>query len=628
VGRGALRNAVTDVSIRPRLRPRGKRPADRTAAGRFGRVAPLLLTSACGVALVSLADALSRAGLPWSEPPFWLGLMIVFVPIVVRLTSAAASRNERVALVLLLAGAVYLVKVLRDPFGFTASDELVHQFNVLQIIDSGGLFAPNWILPVTPQYPGLESFTAALASTSGISTFASGLLVIALARAILTLALFLLYEAATGSARVAGLATALYVADPQYFFFLGEFSYESLALPLALLGLFAVLRARPPRGTPSRPWTIVAVCAIPIVVVTHHLTSYGLLAVLIGICVVPAARRRISARRPWRFAAYAAAAIVAWLTVVASQTVGYLSPVVTRAISSAFHTVAGKSPSRQLFHSSTGYTAPTWEHVVGIAAAVIVVAAMPLGLAALLRRHRDNPVAVVLGVAGVGYVVTFGLRLVPGAWETAARTGDALFIGVALLLALAAFRALARLGHPAGTRIAICGLSAIVLMGGVVASTSTQDRLGQPYRVAAAGGTSIEPPSTAVARWAREVLGPGNRIAAREADSRLLMVYGRQHVFAGSNPPIDLILDGPVLYPWQVREMQRLHIRYVVVDAYRASTDVSAGYAFHRRGLNGRGRFPERSMKKFERAGARRIYQNDGVIVDDIKGMGIAAAAP
>src|SRR5205814_500880 len=101
------------------------------------------------------------------------------LPITARLASRAPARGERVVLLLTLGLAFYLVKVLRDPFGFTYADELVHQDNVLNILGSGALFGHNPILPVTPLYPALEAITATLASLAGISSFVAGLVVIA-----------------------------------------------------------------------------------------------------------------------------------------------------------------------------------------------------------------------------------------------------------------------------------------------------------------------------------------------------------------------------------------------------------------------------------------------------------------
>jgi hypothetical protein len=590
----------------------------------LGAVPVLLATSASGVLLVALADALSRSGRSYGEALFWPGLLVIFIPFVFRLASPAAHRSERIVLLLLLGAAFYLVKVLRDPFGFTYADELIHQYNALQIVRTHDLFGENPILPVTSSYPGLESVAAALASTTGVSTFVAGLMLIGLARLVFTLALYLLYEAITQSPRVAGLSAALYAASPHYLFFTAQFSYESLALPLLVMAVFAVVRARPPTGSMQVAWAVVALAAISGVVVTHHMTSYGLVAMLAVICLMPLPWRAVRAHRPWAFAAAAIVATGAWLMLVATQTAGYLSPVLTAAVRATFRTAAGESPSRQLFHAAGGQTAPAWEHLAGIGSVLVILAALPLGFFVLWRRHRDDPVAVVLGLASAAYVGTLPLRLVPAAWETAVRASEFLFVGVALLLGVAAVRLC--LSMSPLVRLATCALAGVLLVGSVV-SASSQGRLAQPYRVAA-GGADLQPAGVAVARWARRVLGPKQRVAAEEADARLLLVYGDQHVFAGTNPPITSVLQTPVLYRWQLDVLRRHRIRYVVVDARRASADVSRGYYFSRRPERAGDRFPRAALTKFERAGARRIYDSGEIVVDDLAGVRYAAATP
>jgi hypothetical protein len=282
-----------------------------------------------------------------------------------------------------------------------------------------------------------------------------------------------------------------------------------------------------------------------------------------------------------------------------------------------------------LFGSHTGHGAPAWEHLVGIGSALIIVAALPLGLLVLWRRHRDQPLALVLGCAGVAYVGTLPLRLVPAAWETAVRASEFLFVGAALVLALAAFEALGRLWMwaPSLSNIAAWAAAGVLLAGGVISGSSRAERLAEPYRVAVPGG-ELDPPGVAVARWAREVLGPGRRIAAQEADARLLLIDGREQVFAGSNPPITSVLQTPRLYRWQRDLLRRERIRYVVVDARRTSADVSTGYFFPRGPVGPQDRFPAPALTKFERAGAQRIYDGGNIVVDDLRGVSDAAPTP
>src|SRR5207302_1515221 len=155
------------------------------------------------------------------------------------------------------------------------------------------------------------------------------------------------------SARLAGLGAALYAANANFLFFSAQFSYESLALPLLVMVLAFVADRDEMKDRRRSVWTIPILLGTIAVIVTHHLSSYALLVTLAALSLLYfAVSRRARARGPWPFALFALAATAAWLGVVASSTVGYLTPVITNAISSTIHTLAGESAPRRLFASS------------------------------------------------------------------------------------------------------------------------------------------------------------------------------------------------------------------------------------------------------------------------------------
>ena len=51
-------------------------------------------------------------------------------------------------------------------------------------------------------------------------------------------------EQLTGSMRAGGLAVAVYALGPQFVFFNSQFSYQTLAIPLALAGVSLIARSR------------------------------------------------------------------------------------------------------------------------------------------------------------------------------------------------------------------------------------------------------------------------------------------------------------------------------------------------------------------------------------------------
>lgn len=618
-GQSAARQQTVAVAVPDAPAPTGFIATARewTAAeiGVGTLAALLVLSSGVGLMLVSAADALSRSGHSHGSVLFWLGLFAIFLPVTARLTSKAPTRNERIGLLVLLGLASYLVKVFRDPFRFLYTDEFVHQYNALSILTTHDLFHENPFLRATPAYPGLEAPTAALSATTGMSTFAAGLVVVGVARLIMMLALFLLYETVTGSGRVAGLAAALYAASPHFLFFISDFSYESLALPVAILALAAALRAHPPRDTERRAWLIVALILTAGVVVTHHMTSYALIVTLLAICLVPLPWSRRRPWRPWTVACVATALTAAWLTLVARETVGYLSPVIFGALRETIRTAAGESRARGLFQSSGGAAqGPAWEHFVAFASALLVAVAVAIGVRAIWRRYRDQPAPIVFAVAAVAYVGSLALRLVPAAWESASRASEFLFIGGALTLALFTVWALDRFSSPRA-RVGMVVAAAILIMGGLISTTSSSTRLAEPYRVSVRGGT-VEPQAAAAAQWAGDVLGPGSRIAAGPADGRFMLVEGLQHVFASTNPPIVQILKTKRLYPWEIAVLRRQGIRYIVTDSQPSGMDGANGYYFFR---NQSDKALALAGMKFQRAGAAPVYDSGNIVVYDLQ---------
>jgi hypothetical protein len=301
---------------------------------------------------------------------------------------------------------------------------------------------------------------------------------------------------------------------------------------------------------------------------------------------------------------------------VARATVGYLSPVFLRAFRQTVRTAEGESKARQLFHSVGGAAqGPSWEHYAALASALLVAVALPFGIRVIWRRYRHLPVALVFAVAAVGYVASLSLRLVPSAWETAARASEFLFIGSGLTLALCALWVLHRFPGPLA-RAGLLAAAAVLMIGSVISTTPSSTRLAEPYRVSVPGADLV-PQAAALAQWAGTLLGPGNRIAAGPADGRFLLVGGREHVFVGTNPPVARILQTPKLRPWQLALLRRERIRYVVSDRKPSGLDGVNGYYFFRDRPN---LTLALASRKFRRAGAVPIYDSGDIVVYDISG--------
>ncbi len=198
----------------------------RQMINRWGRLPDLSLVIAGGLLLIAEGDTLARQASPWGSILFWIGLLTVYIPVTARLLMPQIARREQVGLLVLLGLALYAVKLMHSPLDFTFADEFAHWRTVNDILQSGHLFQKNPLLPVAHLYPGLANVTDALVRVGRFSIFEAGVLVLAAARIVLILALYLFYEEASRSARIAGLAVLLYMANPNFVFFDAQFAYE------------------------------------------------------------------------------------------------------------------------------------------------------------------------------------------------------------------------------------------------------------------------------------------------------------------------------------------------------------------------------------------------------------------
>lgn len=582
--------------------------AARAASNSWGWLPAIVLVASIGLVSVGQSMQLARAQAPGATLLLWLGLLLIYTPVAFRMALPQAPRRERIALAAWLGLALYLVKILRSPAGFTFHDEFPHFATADLILRTGQLFGWNSLQEVSAFFPGLEIVTAALASIGGISIEAAGLVVIGIARLIASLAIYLLYEEISGSPRLAGVGSVLAIAYPNYIFWSSQYSYESLALPLSMLVLLlGLLRGR--RNAPQRSFFIMALFVIFAVIMTHHITSYFLTAALIGIFVVarfgqPLVMRleRISDRLPlrlrrfapwtlwtrptehttsWRewgpLALFAAVSAVLWLTLVGRPIIRYLSPHLHAAAAGFIGVITRSRGARAPFTTSTATsTAPAWEQLVAFAAVLLIVAVIPFGLLQVWRRYRRHSVALLFALATLAYPATLVLRMAGGGAEIANRSWDFLFVAIGFVLA-AAIVELWMAREPVLPRAAaFAGYASILLVGALIVGTPGWARLPGPFMV---GGDTrgLQPESYAATDWARETLGPGNRMIADYSNKLLLGSFGEQYIVDG----VSWIYISPKLeHGEELADLEYRGVAYVVVDDRLAAGVPRIGHYF------------------------------------------------
>lgn len=592
-----------------------------TRAGGGARpLALLLCLTACGYLVTVVANALSRSVSESSPMIFWVGVALVVVPITFRLSGAEASARERLLLVCLLGLGLYAIKLARDPLMFTYPDELVHSYNALAIDRGGGLYSANPILPATPYYPGLEGATAALMQASGMGVFTGGVVVVGIARLLMMVGLFVLFERTTGSPRAAGIGAAVYTANANFLYFDAQYSYESMALPL-LAGVLAAVACW--RRSPSRAWAVAIVLGTAAAVVTHHLSSLALAGSLIVLCVFQlASRGRPPGPNPWHFALAAAVMVLAWTTLVGDAVIDYLSPVFEGAVEGVKTTIVGDTPPRRLFKvdaiGESTTQAPIFERALSVIAVPLLFGLVVLGLVMLWRQRRPGVFQILLGLAAVAYFGTLALRFAPSAWEVGNRASGFLFVGVGFVVGCSRVERWRPRRAPRAGEVLLTAAVAIAVVGGIVAGWPASNRLSQPF-VITAQGNRIESESLGLARWLSDTV-PGQRFAAPAGDARWALVRGRATVFTGSHPDVKDMLFLPTMAPWMRKILRDNDIRYVITDRrFRGTMPTRAGH-FTFRPPHGPPEFwiQQPAIEKFEAEGGVRAFDGGNIVVFDM----------
>ncbi|TAU99977.1 hypothetical protein [Rhizobium ruizarguesonis] len=541
----------------------------------------------CALVVAALAANASRLGEGWAVPTFYCAIAVIFLPAAARIIHPRASRLERLALIVIVTSALFVVRVIRAPVAFIDHDEFLHWATVNDILEAGRLFLPNPLLPVSPLYPGLELITSALVNLSGLSVFAAGLIVLATARMMLMLALFLLFEKITDSARIASIACLIYMGSSTFLLFDVHYSYESLAIPMLAAVLLASESQRmEPSDAAGWPTVVATVVLILALAATHHLTSYFCTALLCGTAVMECLRQGASAmqkRRAILLASIAVIAPVAWSRIVGNPTGSYILPVLEGGIHEVAQLVSSSTSTRKLFVSDTGALAPAWQRYLTMAGVALICLGLLTGFLRSLvfnGQHRNasilwpptrwrlwrSSLLQILVLVTLAYPVSIIFRLTRSGWEIGNRIGSLSFLGVAIVVAVAvaAFWHGTSRGWLRATALAAAATT--VLIAGVISSEGPRILVPAGYEVSA-DSSSIEPMGISAARWTKRWLG-GQHFAADRINRLLLSTYGRQRVSTTleSGQDTSMAITAADLGPMERKLLIDSGVGFVMVD--------------------------------------------------------------
>jgi hypothetical protein len=605
-------------------------------------MAVVVLCTVLGLVSVEVADVASRHGYSYGKASvfFWLGLLLIFVPIAVRVLMHDTDRLERLTLIVVLGVALYLVKILFSPDAFALTDEFIWLRNTQNILNIHRLFGFNPLLPTAAYYPGLAAVTAGLVDLTGLSPFTSAVLIIGAGRLLVSACFFLVAERVTGCDRAAAGASLVYAANPMFLFWSASFAYEIPALSLAAFVVWWFARARQGTGLAARIATVVAIVAV---IVTHHVVGFALAALLGTWWLAERLTQRPSAARRdlGLMALVTGITTLAWFFFVARPAASYLfTNNILPALRQTGSLLLGHIAPRRLY-ASGGYTSPEWETVAGFAAVGLLLLALPL---ALYRAwpSRDRAPMVVAIVVAVAFPFSLVPRLAPIGVAISGRSAEYIFFGLGCLVGLLANEAASRRRGPhlrqrmraalLGWRrtAMVTGLVTLVFIGGVTIGTAFYQQLPESSHPQGYPWT-LQPDVINAAKWAREHLGINQPFGASWIDSLALATYGEQNPVAEES--VWPIFFAKVMNASVEHDIRATKVRYLLVD-WRMTKSVPAtpGYYFSPQepgAAHYRQSFPPAALKKFASAAcAHLVYRSGPIEIFDVSRIENGSCVP
>lgn len=621
VGRHAVR-----PQVQPNPRP-GSRPKAQDSERERDLLAVVLVLMGAGLAVAALTSAYARVRPPsaWVGVFYAVGLAMMFLPAAGRVLHTGTASRERVVLGVALPALLQLVRFVLHPDGFAHHDELVHQNTLRLIAETHHLFGENPLLPVSGYYPGLEIATHAVGSLTGLSPFAGAFVVLLLARLVIAAALMALIASLTHSLRLAAIVSVLYTCNPQLIFFNSQFSYQTLALPLAVLTVYLLFTMRNRRRALPLAGTVAILVAVS---VTHHMTSMLLLLTLLlwtGLELALGRRRRAAGQGPILAAVTAAGFVVVGLAMSnpGNPVGGYLLDI-ARSSQDALGAFGSGESRKALFVDSAGSRSQLWERMLMVYSVMVVgLALVPAMVRARTWWQRRAGLALVLVLSALLYPLIPLGHVTRVTAEVGDRSAGFVFFGVAFVLAWAVrdlpiARRWAVLGGVAATGVFVGN---VILGAGPVAA-----QLPGPFRVAA-DARSLDPHNLATARWVAENLPPGSRVYADRDSGLLAAAVGRQYTVRHVSTGVDasrLLLD-PRFTPEDVAVAREAQIAYLIVDQRDATSLPHVGVYVEEGeyGLDTRTHpVPRAALSKLDRVvGVQRIYDDGSLVIYDIRRM-------
>jgi hypothetical protein len=559
---------------------------------------------------------------------FWAGFLVGMLPLV---ALACARHVDGATRTWTLAGIGLfgMVPRLLQP-GPAGPDEFCHLRQALEAFLAGDVGHVSYLLPITKDFPGLHQAASAFARLTGMPLWSAGMAVIVLAHVLSVLAIYQLVRMVGAPARGAAVGAVIYTLNPSWLYFDAVFSYESLALPLAvwcLAATVAAVRASQKLNLRAIAMAGFSVVALPVI---HHLTTIMLCLILILLIiarVVPFVRqtaasgRGAEGERFWPLIFIACCllvSIVSWWSGLYGWIVGYLGPAWARGYEQLQKILDGagqNSGPRSLFKGAAN---PPYEIVAGYLLPFVLLVLFSWSVVVLWRnRHLLGSAAWAFAVLGAMFFASLPMVLTAGGAEGAHRSWAHSFIGIAVVCGLAwtlapdrtgaavatRWRAVARVfGRPSVRAGVVAIVFTVLAFGSAAVGTKVSHRFPGSAQVGD-DARSVSRESAAVAEWLAAHTPVDTRVIADRFVSLQVGSLGRMATLKPSPtfPLWDLYTSAAPVRLEVLKQVLDARIRYFVVDARMATTRPLIGFWFtpEEPGARGADVFPRAAIDRF-----------------------------
>jgi hypothetical protein len=534
---------------------------------------------------------------------FWVGMLLIELPIAVLIARRAMSRTMRGALLTLYGIVSYAPKLLRNPALPIFHDEFAHWLETYKILSTGKLFQSNSIVPIIARYPGLHATTAALVHATGLTIWQAAIVLLIIFHVTLVLGIAALAQALGFDNRTASFIAILYALNSSFLYFDTQYAYESMAITLVVWTLVAFVRAIRSQSGQGRPaWSVLTVVLSAGTVVTHHLSSFTLVMIMALVSLILSlpwlAREEDwipNAATAWILTLVTASLAGAWYYFVAPDTWSYLSPYMGEGFSELMQTVSGSGGTRQLFEASLS---PWWEQKSAYLATVFALF-LAVGGLLLVRawiRHGRLPqgcrraLLSAFAVLGLLYFPSTIFILSSAGAEGARRSWAFIWIGLSMLVGPAAVWLLDWTQRSmywwrrVSFRSVLVAVLAIALIGGTAAGMNASYRFPGPF-LYGSDTRSVTPELLAASEWFSARFGTNNSIVTDRYTGLIFGSFGLQNTASPSAgfPIYNLYLakpGAPIEPAFLLYDLSSSDHTYLIVDARMAYDTPELGVYF------------------------------------------------